>query len=78
VNKQSELLYRVRNAIEAQGAIIISVDVTGSGHRVMVFDIAGRRGRYFFATSPKRGKDLNAITTARRVVRATMHRELAP
>jgi hypothetical protein len=75
VNKQSELLHHVRTTVIAAGATIISVDSTGGGHRVILFEINGHRGRFFFSTSPRRGFDLNAITGVRRVVRATSNGE---
>lgn len=71
MSKNDELLRHVRKAIEAEGVRILSIRFTGSGHRCFVFEVAGRRGIVVFASSPARGRDLNAITSARRTVRAT-------
>jgi hypothetical protein len=69
-SKNKELFNHVRKAIETEGAVIVSRSVTGSGHHRLDFVVAGRRGWFLFAVSPRQGKDLNVICAARRVVRA--------
>jgi len=70
-SKRQEFLHHVRTAITAEGATVISCDTTGGSHRRITFEIAGRRGRVIISNTPSRGRDLKAIATARRVVRAT-------
>jgi hypothetical protein len=72
MNKRNELLHHIHTAMKEAGAVVIDIQTTGSGHRVAVFEVGGQRGRYFFATSPRQGKDLKAIASARRTVRATL------
>jgi hypothetical protein len=75
VNKNTEYRRCIQSAIESTGATIVSLNLTGSGHQVIAFEIGGRRGKFFFSTSPAQGRDLKAMAVARRVVRATCNRE---
>jgi len=70
VNKQKEFFESVCTTVESVGATILARTTTGGGHQRLDFEINGRRGRLFISTTPRMGKDFNAITTARRVVRA--------
>jgi hypothetical protein len=69
--KQHEILRCVRAAVEAEGARVVGTSHTGSGNQRIDFEIAGRRGFYFFSNTPSQAKDRKAIACARRVVRRT-------
>jgi hypothetical protein len=69
MNKRTELYDRVCQAILAEGAIITSTGTLGSNHRHIDFQVGYRSGRCVISSTPRQGKDLNAITGARREVR---------
>lgn len=72
MTRNEQLLQSVRTAIRAEGAIITFIDITGSGHRRVNFEIAGRHGWVIIAGTPGRGRaTANAVAVARRLVRAT-------
>jgi hypothetical protein len=71
MTRNTEHMLCIRRAIEEAGARVVALRITRGGHRAFDFEVAGRRGTVTFATSPRQGRDLRAISTARRVVRMT-------
>jgi hypothetical protein len=70
-HKQQEIRQHVTAAIEREGATITGFRITGGTHQRLDFTVAGRAGFFFFASTPRQGKNAKAIATARRVVRRT-------
>ena len=71
MTRNTEHMLCIRRAMEEAGARIVALRVTRGGHRAFDFEVAGRRGVVTFATSPRQGRDLKAISAARRAVRVT-------